>query len=194
MRLPGTARAALAAAACAASPIKGTAYTTAYPGRSCRRRSLLATVLTAAATAAAAVAATVPAAAAPAVAAPAPATLTAARIAPAVTLGEQLIGPLCNGSVCVRVYLPAGAPNFGTIVVRAYASSTFYGHFELVMPNSTNTGSIVYNSSQNTNHAGGTGHLWEVPNNNGQWTVRGWFYNGSKWEPVGTVGFTGAVF
>jgi hypothetical protein len=90
----------------------------------------------------------------------------------------------------LRQEMPS-AGNFGTIIVREWAwKSTFYGHFELQVPGV----SRPYNSAQNTNRAGHAGHYFTVRNNDGRFTAHAWFYNGSKWEDLGTVSFNGPVF
>jgi hypothetical protein len=130
-----------------------------------------------------AIAALAPAAAASAADNPAPATA-------GVAAGQPISPAYCSGDLCLRIYLPANAPNFDTIIVREWASKyTFFGHFELQVPGV----SRPYNSNENTNYAGATGHLFTVPNNDGRFTARAWQRTGSdSWVSVGATGFTGA--
>lgn len=127
------------------------------------------------------------------------ASASAASAAPArpaaassVRAGQKLAGPYCGGDVCAEVYLPAGARNFGSVVVQVWAwHSTFTGHFELQVPGVRNP----YNSGDAANRAGVTGHLFLVPNDNGRFTVTAWKKAGPRsWASIGVTGFNGAVF
>jgi hypothetical protein len=108
--------------------------------------------------------------------------------ADAATPGPPLTKAKCSGDLCVRVYVDDSAPNMGTVLVHEWArNATFYGHFELQVPGVKKP----YNSKEETWHAGGAGPSPAVPNNNGTYTSRAWFWNGSNWQVIGTVTMTG---
>ena len=117
--------------------------------------------------------------------------LTASPAAASATLGPAISPSYCSGDVCTRVYLPPNAPDFSRIIVRVWARNyTFYGHFELQVPGIR----APFNSSDATNRAGGTGHLFEVPNNDGRFTAHAWLKTGPRsWGSIGATGFNGAV-
>lgn len=117
---------------------------------------------------------------------------TAAAAAASEGVGERLAGPYCGGDVCSEVYLPAGARNFGEIVVQVWAwHSTFSGHFELQVPHVR----APYNSADAKNRADVTGGMFEVPNNNGRYTITAWKKTGARsYASIGVAGFNGAVF
>jgi hypothetical protein len=110
--------------------------------------------------------------------------------AASVTAGSPISPSFCSGDVCTRIYLPPHAPNFSKIVVRIWARSySFYGHFELKVPGVAKP----YNTGDTTNRAGATGALFEVPNNDGRFTVYAWLQTGPRsWAGIGSTGFNGA--
>jgi hypothetical protein len=130
------------------------------------------------------------AAAALAVAGTASAAPVQAAAAASEGVGPSVSPTYCGGDVCAHVYLPVNAPDFSEIVVQVWAyKSTFAGHFELQVPGVR----APYNSPDAVNRAGVTGYLFEVPNNDGRFTVSGWRETGSSWAGNGSLGFSGAV-
>ncbi len=107
-------------------------------------------------------------------------------------LGRPISPAYCNGNVCARVYLAAGAWLAASVVVRVWAlSQTFYGHFELQLPDDD----APLNSSDGTNTAGDFGQLFNIPNNPGQVTVQSWKETGpGSWASTGSTGWNGPVF
>lgn len=116
---------------------------------------------------------------------------SAATTSAAVTAGSPVRPSFCSGDVCTRIYLPPHAPpDFSRIVVRIWARSyPFYGHFELQVPGVR----TPYNTGDAANKAGAAGALFEVPNNDGRFTVRAWLRTGPRsWSGIGSTGFNGA--
>lgn len=79
----------------------------------------------------------------------------------------------CSGDLCAQIY--SISPNGSDIQIEAWAElQTFYGHFELQTPNHK-----TYNSKNNTNKAGGIGHIFTVPYGGGLYAITAWATSGS---------------
>jgi hypothetical protein len=106
-------------------------------------------------------------------------------------IGPPITGNLCSGDACARVYARGGGQSAAEVYVRVWARSyPFYGHFELRVPGVRNP----YNTGDATNYAGRAAATWEVPNNDGRFTVTAWQRTGPRsWGGIGSVSFNGAI-
>jgi hypothetical protein len=79
----------------------------------------------------------------------------------------------CGGDVCEQIYSVNNSN--GTYTIEVWApTQTFYGHFELQTPEHK-----TYNSPDNTNHAGGLGHFFVVPQQSGVFAATAWETSGN---------------